>query len=167
MTDRSISQRARPGQLLRQFEVLLGKWAMVGKHPAFPASVRGSSSFEWLLDRALLVWHFDWESPGPPSAVSVVGGDDSGESCELLYADERGVSRIYQTSIDGGVWQMWRESPGFSQRMVGTIADDANSIVVRGELSRDGTNWEQDLNVTYTRRVAGRRKPSSSRKAAE
>lgn len=158
-------QAARPGHL-RQFEVLLGKWDMVGTHPAFRASVQGTTSFEWLLDGALLVWHFDWESPGPPSAVSVLGGDDSGESCELLYADERGVSRIYRMSLEGGVWRMWRDSPGFSQRMVGTFADDGNRIVVRGELSRDGTNWEQDLNVSYTRRVGGRRKVLSARKVA-
>lgn len=166
MKARSNSRSARPSPLLRRFEVLLGKWSMVGTHPAFPAPAHGSSSFEWMLDGAFLVWHFDWEPPGPPSAVGIVGGDDSDESCALLYSDERGVDRIYRMSLDGGVWRMWRESPAFSQRMVGTFADDGNTITVRGELSRQGADWEQDLNITYTRRAAGGRKASSPRKVA-
>ena len=70
----------------------------------------------------------------------------------MLYADERGVARIYQMRMDEGVWRMWRDSPGFSQRMTGTFSADGNTIVWRGELSRDGSNWEQDLDVIYTRK---------------
>lgn len=69
----------------------------------------------------------------------------------MLYADERGVARIYQMSLEGGVWKMWRDSTGFSQRMTGTFSVDGNTILVHGELSRDGSHWEQDLDVTYTR----------------
>ena len=69
----------------------------------------------------------------------------------MLYADERGVARIYQMSLEGGVWKMWRDSQAFSQRMTGTFSADGNTILVHGELSRDGSHWEQDLDVTYTR----------------
>ena len=70
----------------------------------------------------------------------------------MLYCDERGVARIYQMSLEGGVWKIWRESAGFSQRMTGTFGDDGNTITVHGELSRDGSIWEKDLDVTYTRK---------------
>jgi len=70
----------------------------------------------------------------------------------MLYSDERGVARIYQMSLEGGVWKMWRDSPGFSQRVTGTISSDGNTITWHGELSYDGSNWEQDLDVTYTRK---------------
>jgi hypothetical protein len=70
-----------------------------------------------------------------------------------LYADERGVARIYQVSLEGGVWKMWRDSPGFSQRMTGTFSEDGDTITVHGELSRDASHWEQDLDVTYTRGI--------------
>ena len=140
----------QPTASIKQFDILVGEWDMVGTHPSFP-SAYGHSSFEWLMEGALLVWHFDWEHPGPPSAVSVIGHDDSGQTCSMLYSDERGVARIYQMSLEGGVWKMWRESPGFSQRMTGTFSDDGNIITSLGALLRDGSNWEQDLNVTYTR----------------
>ncbi len=123
----------------------------MGTHPAFPSPVHGQATFEWLAEGALLVWRSAWERPGPPSAVSVIGHDDMLEACSLLYSDERGVARIYQTSLEDGVWKLWRESPGFSQRMAGTFSADGRTLTVHGELSRDGSHWEQDLDVTYTR----------------
>ncbi len=146
-------QPPQPTRSLKQFDVLVGEWTMVGTHPDLPSAVHGHSSFEWLREGALLTWHFDWErSQGIPSAFSVIGHDDAVEPCSMLYTDERGVARIYQMSLAGGVWKMWRESPEFSQRMTGTFSDDGNTITWHGELSRDGSNWEQDLNVTYTRK---------------
>jgi hypothetical protein len=70
----------------------------------------------------------------------------------MLYSDERGVARIYQMSLEGGVWKMWRESPGFSQPMTGMLSSDGNTMTCQGELSRDGERWEHDLDVTYTRK---------------
>lgn len=142
----------QPTNSLKQFDILVGEWDMEGTHPALPSPAHGRSSFEWLVKDALLVWNFDWDHPSIPNAVSVIGHDDIGDACSMLYADERGVSRIYQMSLDGGVWKMWRESEGFSQRMTGEFSDDGKTINVHGELSRDGSNWEQDLDVTYTRR---------------
>jgi len=55
-------------------------------------------------------------------------------------------------SLEGGVWKMWRDAPDFSQRKAGTFSEDGNTIIVQGELSRDGAQWEQDLGVTYTRK---------------
>lgn len=121
-----------------------------------PAAVQGQSSFEWLVDGALLIWRFNWEPSAIPNAISLIGHDnghnDSVETCTMLYSDERGVSRIYQMTLENGVWKMWRESSGFSQRMTSTFSDDGNTISTHGELSHDGENWEQDLNVTYTRK---------------
>ncbi len=125
---------------------------MVGTHPGLPSVAHGRSSFEWLKEGALLVWQFDWELPLPPSALSVIGHDDSVEMCSMLYTDERGVARIYQMSLEDGVWKMWRDSPGFSQRMTGTVSHDGNTITVHGESSHSGLSWEQDLDVTYTRK---------------
>jgi hypothetical protein len=142
-----------PVRLIREFDRFVGRWSMVGSHPAFAAEARGTSTFEWLMDGALLIWRFEWEEPGPPSAVSVIGRDDASPTCSMLYSDRRGVGRVYQTTVDQGVWSMWRDAPGFSQRMRGTFSDDGNTITVRGELSRDGSRWDQDLSVTYTRQA--------------
>lgn len=143
----------QPTSSLNEFEILVGDWAMVGTHPAFAFAAHGHSSFEWLKEGALLMWRFTWEAPGPPSALAVIGHDDvdEAETCSMLYADERGVARMYKMRLDGGVWKMWRDSPGFSQRMTGTFSADGNIIRMHGELSRDGSQWEQDLDVTYMR----------------
>lgn len=151
MNENSELRSPQPITSLKQLEILIGEWHMVGTHPAFPSAVNGHSSFEWLDERALLVWHFDWERPGPPSATSVIGYDDVAETYTMLYSDERGVARIYQMSLKDRVWTMWRESPGFSQRITGSVSDDGNTIICHGELSKDDSNWEQDLNVTYAR----------------
>ncbi len=151
MNKPSGSQPPQPTRPLAQFNRLVGEWNTVGTHPAFPSAVHGHSSFEWLAEGALLAWRSEWERPGPPSAVSVIGHDDVVETCSLLYSDERGVARIYQTSLEDGTWKLWRESPDFSQRMTGTFSADGNTLKVHGELSRDGLHWEQDLDVTYTR----------------
>ena len=46
---------------------------------------------------------------------------------------------------------MWREAPGFFQRFTGTFSDDNNTITGRWEGSRDGSNWEPDFDMTYTK----------------
>ena len=143
----------QPTNLLKQFDILVGEWNMVGTHPVFPATVYGHSSFDWLVEGLLLVWHFNWEPGGPPTALSVIGHDGAAETCSMLYSDERGVARIYQISLEGGVWKMWRDTPGFLQRVTGTFSADGNTLTCQGELSRDGSNWEQDLDVTYTRKL--------------
>lgn len=151
MDERSGMWETKPNSALNDLDLLVGEWTMIGRHPAFTGTVKGHSSFKWLEHGALLVWHSEWERPGPPSAVSVIGHDDSGEGYFLLYSDERGVARIYQTGLEGRVWKMHRESPGFSQRLTGTFSEDGNTITSYGELSQDGLNWVPDLDVTYTK----------------
>ena len=153
MTKDSERQPPQPTRSLKQFDVLVGEWTMLGTHPQLPSAVHGHSSFEWLREGALLAWHFDWErGQGLPSAFSVIGQDDAVEACAMLYSDERGVARIYQMSLAGGLWKMWRDAPGFSQRMTGRFSADGSTISWQGELSRDGSTWEPDLSVIYTRK---------------
>ena len=151
MSERPEGPPSQPTRSLKQLGVLVGKWAMVGTHPAFASAAHGISTFEWLAEDALLIWHFDWQQPGPPSAISVIGRDDSTDACCVLYSDERGVGRIYQMTLEHGEWKMWRETTGFSQRMTGRFSDDGKTITVRGLLSHDSSRWEQDLDVTYSR----------------
>jgi hypothetical protein len=151
MTEQA-KQPPQPTGSMQQFAILIGEWNMVGGHPELPSLVQGHSTFEWLKEGSLLVWHFNWEGGSPPNAFSVIGGNDGVEACSMLYTDERGVARIYQMSLEGGVWKMWRDSPGFSQRVSGTISSDGKIIKCQGELSRDGTHWEPDLDVTYSRK---------------
>ena len=99
----------RPSQTtssMKEFDLLVGEWNMIGTHPQLPSPVYGHSSFEWLVEGALLLWRFDWQPGGIPNALSVIGSDDSMETCSMLYSDERGAARTYQMSLAGGVWKM-------------------------------------------------------------
>ena len=69
----------------------------------------------------------------------------------MLHFDERGVSRKQDVSFENNVLTWWRNVPDFSQRYTWTLGDDGNTIICKGELSRDGQSWEKDLDLTYTR----------------
>src|SRR5512141_1546324 len=101
----------KPNSALKDLALFVGEWTMVGAHPAFQSPAKGHSSFQWLEHEALLVWRFDWGQPGPPSAIMMIGHDDSGGPYSMLYSDERGVARIYFMSLEGRTWTMQRESP--------------------------------------------------------
>ncbi len=147
-SERSFSQR---NPVLKDLDVLVGEWTLTGSHPAIPGTVRGQASFGWVEGGAFLIWHTDFEHPGPPGSVAVIGRDDSVGAYSMLYFDVRGVSRIYAMSLDDGTWKMWRNVPGFSQRMTGAISEDRSAITIHWEKSSDGSNWEPDLNLTYTK----------------
>jgi hypothetical protein len=73
---------------------------------------RGRATFEWIEDGAFLLErsHADWTDPGwvenaPASTQSVMGFDDTTLDVTQLYADDRGVLRIYRgsaTTTNGG-----------------------------------------------------------------
>lgn len=88
---------------------------------------------------------------GIPSGIAVFGSDDSTGEFFMLYFDERGVSRKYGVSLRDNIWKWWRNAPGFSQRYEGTIVDGCNTIIGKGELSKDDSSWEKDLDLTYKR----------------
>lgn len=52
-------------------------------------------------------------------------------------------------TLDGGVWKLWREAPGFWQRYAGQICDDGNRITGAWEVSADGQTWMHDFSLTY------------------
>ena len=69
----------------------------------------------------------------------------------MLYFDDRKVSRKCDVAYQDNVLKWWRNAPEFSQRYTFTFTDNGNTIIGKGEISQDGTTWEQDLDVTYTR----------------
>jgi hypothetical protein len=92
------------------------------------------------------------DSAHPPAAVWIIGRDDSEAGYSVLYADDRGVSRIYSMSFTDGRWQMSRDTPDFSQRFEARLDPDAGVIRGRWEKSTDqGATWEHDFNLEYIR----------------
>jgi len=140
---------------LERLDVFVDEWDIqitaMSFHADKTAVVRGHASFEWTEDGAFLVQHSEIPNSDFPRNTSVIGPDDAAESYCMLYSDSRGVSRIYQMSLSGNDWKLWRDFPGFSQRFIATFSDDHNAINGRWEKSADGSNWELDFNETYTR----------------
>jgi hypothetical protein len=132
--------------------MLIGDWTTVGTHPYVPdTTFHGRTSFEWVEGGAFVTMHSEIDEPGIPSGVAIIGSDDSSEEYFMLYFDERGVSRMYEVAVNESSWRWWRDAPEFSQRFIITFADNGNTMIGKGEMSKDGAPWEKDLDLTYTR----------------
>ena len=141
-----------PNPALKQFSRLVGEWKTTGTHPLVPGKIlSGQSSFNWIEGGAFLMWHSEIDEPGFPAGIAIFGSDDVTGEFFMLYFDERKVSRKYDVSFEDNVLKWWRNVPGFSQRYSWTFTDDDNTITGKGELNKDGTNWERDLEQTFTR----------------
>lgn len=138
---------------LDQLTSLIGEWDLEITSMSFredPSAVeRGHSSFAWLEGGAFLVQHSEISASDFPRSVAVIGADDEAATYRMLYYDSRGVSRIYRMTFSGGIWTIWRDAPGFSQRFHGMFSEDGKVITARWEKSHDGSHWEHDFALTY------------------
>lgn len=153
MTEDNTHPQTNPA--LKHLEVLAGEWEMELSNASFlpnpSETIKGRVSFEWVQDGAFLLLRMGDKPPNPPAALWLIGRDESAPLYTVLYYDARTVSRVYAMSFSEGVWKMWRNAPGFSQRYEGQISHDGKTITARWEKSSDGTTWEHDFNVTYTK----------------
>jgi hypothetical protein len=149
---------------LEQLNCLVGAWTMEGTLGGHQLP-RARTTFRWSEEGPFLVQHTDLdrgafdasslpedlmaESPMPVTAV--IGLDDSSGQFSMLHADARGVLRVYQMTLEEAVWKIWRSAPGFHQRFVGHFNEDATTITAVWEKSRDGSRWDHDLDVIYTK----------------
>ncbi|HET9519911.1 MAG TPA: hypothetical protein VFO73_02575 [Candidatus Limnocylindrales bacterium] len=130
---------------------LVGAWASEATHPASPGLVvAGSATGEWLEGERFFLLRTQSDHPDFPDALSVLGEMDEGLASH--YFDSRGVHRVYRLGVDGGVWRLWRDEPGFNQRFTGTFEDSGDRIVGVWEFSPDGSDWQPDLRITFVRR---------------
>ena len=100
----------------------------------------------WLIQR----WTIDL--PEAPDGIAVIGSGDDPGTFRQHYFDSRGVHRVYEMTLEDGVWRLWRDSPDpFPQRFRGEIQDDGETIAARWEKALDGSDWESDFDLTYRR----------------
>jgi hypothetical protein len=110
----------------------------------------GTMTGTWLGGRAFIVLRTVFEG-GPPASVQVIGRDEKTLVCETLYCDERGVSRIYTTTVASNLWRLERLGP-FTQRFEATVDDERQHVRGHWWKSNDwGRNWEHDFELLYTR----------------
>lgn len=135
-------------------DVLVGQWSMELRPPAGSpwAGGRGRTSFEWLDGDKFLIQRWAIEAPEAPDGIAIVGAGDAPGSLRQHYFDSRGVHRVYEMSLAGGIWKLWREAPDpFPQRYTGAFSDDGDTITGRWEKADSGSRWETDFDLTYRR----------------
>ena len=92
------------------------------------------------------------EMPEAPDGIAVIGSGEEPEQLRQHYFDSRGVHRIYEMTMEDGVWRLWRDAPDpFPQRFTGTFSDDDRTIAGLWEKGQDASGWETDFDLTYRR----------------
>lgn len=149
--------------VLGRLNALVGAWGLTatieGKQMA-----GGRTTFDWIEDGAFLRQRAEaepateegvpsqWVENSPFPVVTIIGLDDSSETFSYVYSDARGVSRVYEMTIEDRVWRVWGQSGAeFFQRFEGVFGDDGDTISAHWDHSTDGSEWELDFELTYTR----------------
>jgi hypothetical protein len=141
-----------PNPALKPFTALIGEWTTVGSHPMLPGKAfHGRTSFHWFEGGAFLIMRSEIDEPEIPDGIAFFGSDDAQATHHMLYFDERGVSRLYEVSLRENALTWWRDAPGFAQRFNIRIDKGGTTMIGEGELRRDGSSWEKDLALTYSR----------------
>ena len=135
---------------LEPFEALIGSWDTAATHPLIDAVVPGTVTYEWLEGGHFLVQRSQNEHELFPDAICVIGAPENGDGLVMEYFDSRGVRRTYAISLDDGVLRVWRDAPGFDQRLSATLGHDSFEGIY--QLARTPGDWQDDLRVTYRRR---------------
>jgi hypothetical protein len=146
---------------VERLEPLIGEWRLQAVFPnASPdaSEEQGAARvvFEWLPGRQFVVQRWEIPHPAAPDGIAIIGFDRGRGTYLQHYFDSRGVTRLYGMSFAHGVWKLWRTeadfSPlNFSQRYTGTFSDDGGTIRGDWELSHDGSTWEHDFELIYSR----------------
>jgi len=129
------SHSLKPNPTLKRLSALIGNWDMELSRASFllhpQTKVHGPASFNWIENGAFLIMYQGEKED--PQATWLIGRDESDDSFKVLYFDAREVSRIYEMSFKNGVWKMWRNAPGFSQRFKGVLSKNHNTITAEWE----------------------------------
>ena len=146
---------------LEHLNALVGTWEIEATHHLLPdTAIHGRSTFAWLEGGHFLIWRSYFDHPDIPDSIAILGFDNAVEPgavgtsvdpCTVHSFDSRGVHRVSRVEAGLGVWRVWRDWPGFSQRFTGTFSDDGDTMTCPGELSEDDATWKPDLHVTYRR----------------
>jgi hypothetical protein len=144
---------------LAELEFLLGGWEMTLSAASFlpdpTQTLTGHVEVEPIESGRLVALRQLTDSGGSPDAIWVIGRDDSQPDYTVLYADNRGVTRVYRMSLNGDRWRIWRDEPDFSQRFDAAIAPDRDRIGGTWEKRSSTGDWEHDFDLSYTRVRSG------------
>lgn len=142
----------------------VGSWTTEATHPQMPGVVvHGTADFEWLEGEHFLIQRARTDHKDFPDSIAIIGitgtdrvdpkktGDAEARLC-MSYFDSRGVSRVYDVNVDADTLRFSRTAPELSQRFVGTLTDNGNTLAGRWQMCEDDKHWRDDLAITYRRK---------------
>ena len=134
---------------LSNLEILVGEWSA---HVAGFDDVEARTTFEWLEGGGFLIERSTVDRPEFPNGVCVIGATGEGGGLQQHYFDSRGVARVYEMTLDDGVWTLYRAGPDWPQRFVGEFSEDGDTITGRWERGTEpGAPLELDFELNYHR----------------
>ena len=136
---------------LETLEPLVGEWTIQAKFAGRDDVFRGTTTFAWFEGGSYLIQHAAMEDPIFPTGIMLIGPAVGGERVVQHYFDSRGIARIYEVSLEGGVLRLWRDDADFAQRYSGRFSADANTIEGAWEICEPGESWKHDFAFSYTR----------------
>ncbi|MEP6781278.1 MAG: hypothetical protein ABJC26_15380 [Gemmatimonadaceae bacterium] len=154
MTSPIAAEALIPNPRLALFGPFIGVWNTVGQHNMMPGvTLHGRTAFEWHEAGGFVCVRSDIDEPRIPSAIAIIGSDDHSDGFNMLYFDERAISRRFEMAIEGRVLRWWRLVTDFSQRYVLTVSLDGKTLHGVSSLCKDGKHWEQDMEQSYSREL--------------
>jgi hypothetical protein len=141
---------------LTALDAFVGEWAVSGSMTLDePIEISGWTGFEWLEGGGFLIQRSTTERTEFPNTIAVIGAAEDGNGYDFHHFDSRGVSRLYAMRLEGRSWTLERPPSGprsdFWQRWIGEFSEDGRTIQGRWENSENGTDWNLDFHLTYTR----------------
>ena len=147
---------------MERLEPLVGEWRMRAVFPpTSPAAGMepegvARTVFEYLPGRRFLIQRWEVPHPAAPDGIAVIGWDAGRGGLVQHYFDTRGVARLYEMGFSDGLWTLSRTAADFSpldfaQRFTARISADHTTIRGEWELAFDGSAWQHDFELTYTR----------------
>lgn len=142
-------------EALKRLEFLIGKWEVEVIPPQIQTnSFFGQTTFDWMEKEKFIVQRTLMNQPEFPSSTIIYDYDFYTGEYLQHYFDSRGVTRLYNMSLEDAVWKLWRDTSDFSplefsQRFFGEINESRNTIYSYWEKSDDGLNWDHDFELVY------------------
>jgi hypothetical protein len=136
---------------VRALEPLVGEWRTAVELPGREETIGGRTTFAWLPGGSYLIQHAVVDGPQFPNGIMVIGPDAGGDRIVQHYFDSRGVARVYEIALEDGVLRLWRDGADFAQRYTGRFGVDGTTIRGAWERCDDGTSWQLDFRLGYTR----------------
>jgi len=93
MEGNAKSKAAKSNELLKPFDILIGTWKTVGRHPLLPGvTLTGTTRFKRLENGAFIQINNSINHEQFPDGIAIMGSDDRSPELTMLYFDERGFS---------------------------------------------------------------------------